>query len=339
MKRDAEEYSENNSENRGEKKMKSTAPEFRFVIERKQQGLLIGKGGSKIKNVRDETGVVASILKVDNTDAPERILVLQGEVEQCATAFKMFGDIMVESQTNSEMKVNDPNVVVAKVLCDKNQIGSVIGKGGASIRQTQADTGARVQCSNDVLPGSTEKTVNVTGSPEIVRDALKIVLTQLHKFPLRAGSISTKFTPGLVHPQMYNPYGTHLPPDPYGHPRPHGYGYPPEPYAHHQPHNQRGHPHASISRPYPHPVPHVGPTISQKIAIPTTCAGGVIGKGGGKIREIQAQSGCAIRIADADPSAPDERIVTVDGSNEGIQIAIQLIRVAVEAAASQAQAH
>jgi len=80
--------------------------------------------------------------------------------------------------------------------------------------------------------------------------------------------------------------------------------------------------------PYP-PAPTTVDT-SQKIAIPTVCAGAVIGKGGTIIADIKAQSGCQIRIADPETSTPNERVVTVTGSPQGIQTAVYLIRQRVE---------
>merc|ERR1712226_50807 len=69
---------------------------------------------------------------------------------------------------------------------------------------------------------------------------------------------------------------------------------------------------------------------TQKIAIPTICAGCVIGKGGAVIRDLRAQSGTNISIADADPTNPNERVVTLTGTPQGIQTAIYLIRQLVE---------
>jgi len=71
-------------------------------------------------------------------------------------------------------------------------------------------------------------------------------------------------------------------------------------------------------------------TVLKKIAIPTVCAGAVIGKGGTIINDIKGQSGCQIRIADPDPASPNERVVTVTGSPQGIQTAVYLIRQRVE---------
>jgi len=51
-------------------------------------------------------------------------------------------------------------------------IGSVIGKGGAKIRSIQEISGARMVASKEMLPQSTERIVEVTGSSEAVRLAV-----------------------------------------------------------------------------------------------------------------------------------------------------------------------
>jgi hypothetical protein len=51
--------------------------------------------------------------------------------------------------------------------------------GGDAIRQTQAKTGARIQVSSEPLGNSTDKTVTISGTPEVVETAVRKVLTQL----------------------------------------------------------------------------------------------------------------------------------------------------------------
>jgi len=69
---------------------------------------------------------------------------------------------------------------------------------------------------------------------------------------------------------------------------------------------------------------------TQTLTIPTACGGLVIGKGGSSIRDIQAQSGCNVSIADPAETKPTERVVTVTGSSLAVQMAVILIRQKVE---------
>lgn len=58
----------------------------------------------------------------------------------------------------------------------------------------------------------------------------------------------------------------------------------------------------------------------------------VIGKGGAKINEIRAQSGCQIRVTEPGTAAnpgtavnPEERLVTITGPPHSINTAVQLL--------------
>lgn len=59
-----------------------------------------------------------------------------------------------------------------RLLISHLLIGSVIGKGGAKIRQIQDVSGARMVASKDMLPQSTERVVEVSGSAEGIRLAV-----------------------------------------------------------------------------------------------------------------------------------------------------------------------
>lgn len=314
--------------------------EARFLIEKRSMGLIIGKGGARIKAMQEEAGVYASILKVDahSDAAPERVMVLQGSCQQIAHAVRSISQLIVDNAIEREQKNNptgeispETSIVKMTVLFDLSQAGAIIGKAGTTIKQTQAETGAKMQVSKEPLTGSTERSCQITGAVDIVESAMLAVLQQLKDYPAtNSKSIHYVPTSGLPPP---SPYGA----DPYG-----GFG------AIGQSTASYG---SSFQSPFGTPsvggmsfagqdshfsngpsVPAVsdGPTAKQQIAIPTSCAGGVIGKGGRCIREIQAHSGTTIQIAAADPASPHERIVTISGPSSGITTAVALIRQAVE---------
>ena len=62
--------------------------------------------------------------------------------------------------------------------------------------------------------------------------------------------------------------------------------------------------------------------------VPSSKVGGLIGKGGESIRNIRSQSGCNVKIASIQETGPGatERVVTLRGSLQSVQIANQLIQ-------------
>jgi len=226
--------------------------ELRALIDNTHVGGIIGKGGANVKRVREDSGAFVSILKSDFRNVQERIMLLKGTPTQIGKAALLLAELLVESAVakkeagdSSSSSSSNTETASIKLLVHKSQIGAIIGKAGAVIKETQSETGARVQVSNEPLPQSTDKTVNVSGNPQAVHDAIFRIASQLKDSPLRAGTKSFPYTPGV-----YPSYGSHGSHGPSYHPPPAGAG--------------------AAS----------GPTSTQKIAIPTVCCGCVIGRNG-----------------------------------------------------------
>jgi polyribonucleotide nucleotidyltransferase len=217
-----------------------------------------------------------------------------------------------------------------KLLIHKFLAGSIIGKAGAIIKEIQEQTKCRLQLSNEPLSGSTEKTVSVHGTPDVLQAALTRIMNQLATNQLRAGSATILYVPGMAVPGAFGgppPFGA-PPPAAAGYPNP--YGAPPP--AQYVPQHQYGAPQGyGAPQAYGAPPPvSSGAQKTEKIVIPTVCAGTVLGKGGSIIRDIKTQSGTSITIADPEPTALEDRVVSVTGTPQGIQTAIYLIRQRVE---------
>jgi transcription antitermination factor NusA-like protein len=288
--------------------------EIRVLIDNHQVGGIIGKGGANVSRVREESGAFVSILKAEFRNVTERIMVLKGSATQIAQSTKLISDLMVQSALQREKKefdANAENTTALRFLVHKSTVGAIIGKGGAVIKDTQAQTGARVQVSNDPLPRSTEKSVTLTGSSDAISKAAYRVLCQLRDNPLKSGTKVYPYVPGQpMIPEM-----------PFGGMAPYGQQAGPTMYAQ-TPILQYGLGTAVAAASQP--------TSTQKIAIPTICAGCVIGKRGSVIRELRIRSGCNISIADPEPNNQGERVVTLQGTAQGIQMAVYLIRQLVE---------
>jgi predicted RNA-binding protein YlqC (UPF0109 family) len=291
--------------------------EIRCLIENSQVGGIIGKGGANVKRVREDSGAFVSILKAEFRNVQERIMVIKGTAAEIAHATHLIAGLLVDAAFARDKKddssaARDPETTIAiRYLVHRTAVGAIIGKAGAVIQETQASTNARVQVSNEPLPQSTEKSVMLTGTPLAIRHAAHRILTQLRDNPLRTGTKVYPYVPGQpIFAQ--SPYGglssSTLTP----------YAARPQLPIYGQ--------QASLLAPYG--VPQA--TSTQKIAIPTVCVGCVIGKGGSVIRDLRVQSGTNISIADPEPTSPNERVVTLTGTPQGIQTAVFLIRQLVE---------
>lgn len=308
--------------------------EIRLLIENPEASIIIGKQGANVKMVRTESGAFVSILKSDIPSAKERVLTLKGTPDCNAKAGELITRLLITA--NNERKQSQENTEntpvtehTLKILIHKFLAGCIIGKAGAIIKEIQTQTGVKISISTEALGSSTEKQVSVTGTPETLHAGLLKIFTQLSENPLKDGSTTVPYVPGQV-AGAPSPYGAY-PPAAYGKPPPGAVpGYPPQ-YAQHPqygaPPQQAYSPYGGVPNPY-----GVDPNgnKTEKIVIPSVCAGVVIGKSGSIISEIKSQSGCQVSIAAPEPTAPQDRVVSITGSVQGINAAIQLIRQRVE---------
>ena len=58
--------------------------------------------------------------------------------------------------------------ITFRLVVPASQCGSLIGKGGAKIKEIREVTGASVQVASEMLPNSTERAVTVSGNSESV---------------------------------------------------------------------------------------------------------------------------------------------------------------------------
>lgn len=317
----------------------------RFLIENAQVGAIIGKGGSNVSRIREETGVFLSILKTDIKQVSERIMMMKGDSSTIALAVSAVAQNLRDSHTirnNTADSSSDVGSTNIRLLVHRAACGAIIGKGGATIKETQQECGVRIQISNEPLPNSTDKAVTISGTPSQLQAAMERILDQLRENPLRPGTKEYQYVPGtpLLTAMNMSALAAALPnvggSSAYA-------GLPPAVHPLYA---------SQLSAVAGHPLfahnpaaglglagPLSGPATTQKIAIPTVTAGCVIGKMGATIRDIRLQSATSISIADPDPNTPGERIVTLTGSQQAIQTAIYLIRNLVEQYEPPAQAN
>lgn len=81
-------------------------------------------------------------------------------------------DNPVPSQNSDGSAPPPATTTTVRLLISHLLIGSVIGKGGAKIRQIQDVSGARMVASKEMLPQSTERIVEVSGQSESIRVAI-----------------------------------------------------------------------------------------------------------------------------------------------------------------------
>ncbi|KAJ3474344.1 hypothetical protein NLG97_g9888 [Lecanicillium saksenae] len=142
---------------------------IRAVISSPEAATIIGKGGENVSNIRKMSNAKCTVSDYQK-GAVERILTVSGIVDAVAKAFGLIirtlnNEPLTETSTASS-KTYPLRLLIPHIL-----IGSIIGKGGARIREIQEASGARLNASDSCLPMSSERSLVVMGVADAVHIA------------------------------------------------------------------------------------------------------------------------------------------------------------------------
>ena len=206
-------------------------------------------------------------------------------------------------------------------------MGTIIGRQGLKIKQIQDASGVRMVAQKEMLPQSTERIVEVQGTPDGVQKAVWEIGKCLIDDEQR-GYGTVLYSPAVrVQGGAPPPNGNS---SSFGSPRSFNRtgngadftgGAPPYSPRRNAP-----------SDAGPPPVVEEGEDIqTQNISIPADMVGCIIGRGGSKISEIRKSSGARISIAKAPHDETGERMFTITGGPSANEKALYLLYENLEA--------
>ncbi|KAF2020447.1 hypothetical protein BU24DRAFT_1487 [Aaosphaeria arxii CBS 175.79] len=305
---------------------------LRAIVSSKEAGVIIGKAGKNVADLRDETGVRAGVSKVVQ-GVHDRVLSVTGSLSGIAKAYGLVAKGLLEGAPQMGMGglIRSDGTHPIRLLISHNQMGTIIGRQGLKIKQIQDNSGVRMVAQKEMLPQSTERIVEVQGSPQgiekavweigkcLIDDSERGYGTVLYNPAVRVqpgvGPL-TNGSPTLSTGRSYNRTG-------------HGADFsdaPPPTY------NNRRSGSDAASRPPPPTHTEDGEEMqTQNISIPSDMVGCIIGRGGTKISEIRKSSGARISIAKAPHDDSGERMFTITGSAGANEKALYLLYENLEA--------
>lgn len=121
---------------------------------------------------------------------PERILNVSGPLDAVAKAFGLIVR-RINDEPFDVPSVPGSRAVTIKFIIPNSRMGSVIGKGGSKIKEIQEASGARLNASEAMLPGSTERVLSVSGVADAVHIAVYYIGTILLEYQDRYPSNAT----------------------------------------------------------------------------------------------------------------------------------------------------
>ncbi|KAG0210177.1 hypothetical protein BGX28_009617 [Mortierella sp. GBA30] len=313
--RNSEDVKMKNSDVEGESDIPPTMA-IRSLVSTKDAGVIIGKGGKNVSDIREQSGAKVTISEMV-PGAVERVLTVSGPLDTVAKAYSLVAQKIIEVSIEPDAAPENESTSI-RLLVNHHRMGSVIGKGGAKIKEIQEASGARLVASEEILPGSTERAITITGVPDAIHIAVYhvgVVLQEHSERDKNANIIPYRPMGRSSYPSGSSGLGGGG--GGYGMPAPYYGGYPGHP-----PHGMSGYgqDHMSSSS----GGGGFG-SQAQQIFIPNDMVGSVIGKGGSKINEIRQMSGSHIKIAEAPSNGGNERLVTITGTQESNQMAVYLL--------------
>ncbi|SAM06608.1 hypothetical protein [Absidia glauca] len=290
---------------------------LRALVSTKEAGVLIGKAGKNVAELREATGVKAGISKVV-IGVHDRVLTINGTLEGVAKAYSSMAKTLLDNPISTTSNPSIPNtntetMVTLRLLISHNLMGTVIGRQGAKIKSIQDASGVRMTASKSLLPQSTERVVEVRGNV----DGLHMALLEIGRCLMEDKERGY----GTI---LYNPSKT-------------------GPSTNNNDHHRRGSATADFNnnsnsggdyqggggadrRRSSHAAFLDDPNVrTQHISIPSDMVGCIIGKGGSKISEIRELSGSRISIAKIPHDETGERMFTIQGTSEANERALYLL--------------
>ncbi|XP_057972900.1 KH domain-containing protein HEN4-like [Malania oleifera] len=160
---------------------------FRLLCPDDKVGSIIGKGGTIIKQVQLDTGCEIKVLE-GVADSEDRIIVISGPAhpdDRISAAQEAV--LRIQNRIVRVSPDNFEKSVVARVLVSSNQIGCLLGKGGAIIAEMRKLSGAHIRIlGKEQVPkcaSENEEVVQVNGEFEAVQEALLQITSRLrHHF-------------------------------------------------------------------------------------------------------------------------------------------------------------
>uniref|UniRef100_A0A0N4ZP28 K Homology domain-containing protein n=1 Tax=Parastrongyloides trichosuri TaxID=131310 RepID=A0A0N4ZP28_PARTI len=157
----------------------------RLLMQGKEVGSIIGRGGDQIRSIREKS---QAKINISDGSCPERIVTITGNEVTINKAFTMICDKFEEDLKQMPDSVSKPPITL-RLIVPATQCGSVIGKQGTKIREIRERTGASIQVASEMLPSSTERAVTISGSAKAITLCMAEVCKILLEAPPRGTNI------------------------------------------------------------------------------------------------------------------------------------------------------
>ncbi|XP_056288623.1 heterogeneous nuclear ribonucleoprotein K, like isoform X4 [Pseudoliparis swirei] len=152
--------------------------ELRVLLQSKNAGAVIGKGGKNIKALRTDYNASVS---VPDSSGPERILSVNASIDTIGDILLKIIPTLEEYQHYSGIDFDSE----LRLLIHQSLAGGIIGVKGAKIKELRENTQTTIKLFQECCPHSTDRVVLVGGKPERVVECIKVILALVSEAPIK----------------------------------------------------------------------------------------------------------------------------------------------------------
>ena len=154
---------------------------LKIILTGEEVQYLFGTDNTLLKQLRQQTG---ANINVTDPGPHERVLGIAGALDTIFKAFSLVCRKLFEFVMGLSDPTN-PRPLVLRLAVPAVQCGSIIGKQGAKIKEIRELTGAQINVSQESLPDSNERTVEIIGSGEACLQTAYHVCCIMQEAPLK----------------------------------------------------------------------------------------------------------------------------------------------------------
>uniref|UniRef100_A0A8C8J3E5 Heterogeneous nuclear ribonucleoprotein K n=1 Tax=Oncorhynchus tshawytscha TaxID=74940 RepID=A0A8C8J3E5_ONCTS len=152
--------------------------ELRVLLQSKNAGAVIGKGGKNIKALRTDYNASVS---VPDSSGPERILSVSADIETIGEILLKIIPTLEEYQHYNGIDFD----CELRLLIHQSLAGGIIGVKGTKIKELRENTQTTIKLFQECCPHSTDRVVLVGGKPDRVVDCIKVILELVSEAPIK----------------------------------------------------------------------------------------------------------------------------------------------------------
>ncbi|KAG8010616.1 Heterogeneous nuclear ribonucleoprotein K [Nibea albiflora] len=163
--------------------------ELRVLLQSKNAGAVIGKGGKNIKALRTDVFALCStfcplcnaLLPFGQKTVPDRILSVNASIDTIGEILLKIIPTLEEYQHYSGIDFDSE----LRLLIHQSLAGGIIGVKGAKIKELRENTQTTIKLFQECCPHSTDRVVLVGGKPERVIECIKVILELVSEAPIK----------------------------------------------------------------------------------------------------------------------------------------------------------